>query len=115
MVLMAGNPGKLNRRLTIQAKTFTKDSAGGRSESWADTFTVWAELLSMKQAESVLSDAERGTDVRVFRVRYHPSLTTENHRVLYKLQFFDITGISEEGIRDRMLLECRAVKNLTTT
>jgi len=110
---MAGNPGKMNRRLTIQARALSKDAMGGRSQSWSDLLTVWAELLTHRSAESVLSDAERETDMKAFRVRYHPAFTTEGHRVLYKLEFYNIEGIEEEGVKDRLILKCRSIKSLT--
>ena len=108
------NPGLMNRRLQIQVRTLTKDNTGARVETWVDAFKVWAELVTHRSDENILADADRSTDDRVFRIRHQSSLASGTHRVLYQLKFYDITGIIEEGIRDRMLLNCRAVQSLTT-
>ena len=107
------NPGAMNRRLQLQVRTLTKDNVGARSESWADAFKVWAEEVSHAAAEAILGEAERTTDDRVFRIRYQSSIAAGTHRVLYQLKFYEITGIIEEGIRNRMILTCRAVQSLT--
>ena len=111
---MSGNPGRMNRRLQVQVRTLTKDATGGRKETWANAFKVWGEAVSHKAAEGILGDSERTTDDRHFRIRYQSTLAAGTHRILYQLKFYDITGIIEEGIRDRMLLTCRAVQSLTT-
>ena len=111
---MAGNPGNMDRRLTVQVKSSSHDAAGGRLESWVDAFKVWAEQLGQKAAERVLSDAERNSDSRVFRIRYNSSIQADIHRIYYNSQFYDITGITEEGIKDRMLVTCRSLKSLTS-
>ena len=107
------NPGKMDRRLTIQSRHMVKDSAGGRSESWVDAFQCWAEAVTQKAGERVAAGADRATDERQFRIRYKSGLTSGTHRVLYQLKFYDITGITEEGRRDRMLLTCRALQSLS--
>lgn len=112
---MSRNPGAMNRRLTVQSRTASKDAAGGRTQTWRDAFKVWAEQVSQKEMERILGDAERAEDIRIFRIRYQPTLSSGEYRVLYQLKFYDITGIIEEGIRDRMLLTCRAVQSLTNT
>jgi len=104
----------MNRRLTIQERVMSKDSAGGRVESWVDAFKVWAQLLADKGSEGTVADAERGEQVRRFKIRHQATLKASTHRVLYKLKFYDIEGIEEEGINDRQILTCRAVSAITT-
>ena len=104
----------MNRRLQVQSRTMTKDAAGARSEAWVNSFKCWAELMTHKAAERVLGDSERTVDEKNFRIRYQSTLTAGTHRILYQLKFYDIIGITEEGIRDRMVLTCRAVQSLTT-
>ena len=107
------NPGKMDRRVTIQARTLTKDAAGGRVETWADAFDCWAEIVTSKATESVTADADRASEDRQFRIRHKSGIASGTHRLLYQLRFYDITGIIEEGRRDRLLLTCRAVQALT--
>lgn len=107
------NPGRMNRRLTIQVLTASTDAAGGRTETWADAFDCWGELVSHKASEPVEANAERTVDRKSFRIRYYAGLAPETHRILYQLKFYNITGISEEGIKDRILLDCHATQGLT--
>ena len=103
------NPGKLNRRLTIQVRTLTKDATGSQSETWADTATVWAELVSQKGREATIADSERSQDTRQFRIR-HRALTTTGNRLFYQSRFYDITGITEEGIKTTILMDTVATQ-----
>ncbi len=105
--------GKMNRRLTIQVRTKTKDDTGARVESWADAFKVWGEPVKHSANEPVVADAIRTQDDRMFRIRYQSTIAAGTHRVLYNLKFYDITGIEEEGIRDRQVLTCKALQSLT--
>lgn len=107
------NPGKMDRRLTVQVRTMTKDAAGGRVETWADAFDCWGEVVRHTAREGIAADADRAQEERQFRIRYKSGIASGTHRVLYQLQFFDITGITEEGRRDRLLLTCRSVQALT--
>jgi SPP1 family predicted phage head-tail adaptor len=107
------NPGKMDRRITVQVRTLTKDAAGGRVETWADSFLCWAELVKTSQAETITADADRNIETRQFRIRWKAGLASGTHRIFYQLKFYDITGIEEEGRLDRLLLTCRAVQALT--
>ena len=108
------NPGKMDRYIIIQARTLTKDSAGGRVETWTNAFVdVPAELVKTSQTETITADADRNIETRQFRIRYKAGLASGTHRILYQLRFYDITGIDEEGRQDRLLLTCRAVQALT--
>jgi len=106
------NPGKMDRRLTVQVRTLTQDATGGRVESWADAFQCWGEAVTQKGAEAITADADRATDERQFRIRYKANIASGTHRILYQRKFYDITGIVEEGRRERLLLTCRAVQSL---
>lgn len=107
------NPGRMDRRITVQVRTLSKDAAGGRTETWADSFKCWAELVKHTAAEGITADADRSTDERQFRIRYRTGLASGTHRILYQLKFYDITAIEEEGRQDRLLLTCRSVQSLT--
>ena len=107
------NIGKMNRRLTFQTRTLTKDAVGGRVETWVDAFKGWAEVIQHKANEAIAADAERSSDERTFRIYYRAAITEGSHRVLYQLKFYDITAVTEEGIKDRMLITCKAIQSLT--
>jgi SPP1 family predicted phage head-tail adaptor len=107
------NPGRMDRRITVQVRTLTKDAAGGRVETWADSFKCWAEVVKQTASEGITADADRSTDERQFRIRYRANIASGTHRILYQLRFYNIEGITEEGRQDRLLVTCRAVQSLT--
>lgn len=107
------NPGKLDRRVTIQARTYAADGTGGRTETWEDTFDCWAEALAQKPTEIMAAGADRAADERQFRIRYKARLTSGNHRVVYQGAYYNILGITEEGRQDMLLLTCRALQELS--
>ena len=107
------NPGKMDRRITVQVRTYSRDATGGRVESWADSFDCWAELVSTKSAEKITAGADRAIGDKTFRIRYKAGLASGTHRVLYQLKFHDILGIDEEGRSNTLLLTCRAVQALS--
>ena len=106
------NPGKLNRRLTIQSRTVTKDSAGGKVETWADVFDCWAELVQSKGSEGNAADSDRPSNEKQFRLRWKSGIEADTHRILYKLVFYDISEVIEEGVKTSLLIRATAIKNL---
>lgn len=97
------NPGKLDRRIVLQVRTLSKDGAGGRVETWADSATLWAEIVTQKGSEKNAADSERPLDTRVFRIRYR-SINPQSHRILYQSKFYNILGTTEEGGRRNTLV-----------
>ena len=106
------NSGKLNRRIVIQSRTVTADSMSGRVETWADSATVWAELVIQRGTVTNIADADRNQDTAQFRIRYR-TINTSDNRILYKLRFYDIKGITEEGIKNTLLLDTVATQSAT--
>lgn len=106
------NPGKLNRRIVIQVRTLTKDATGGRVQTWADSATVWAEIITQKGTSGIIADSERIQDTRQFRIRTR-TIAPETHRILYQLKYYDITGITEEGISTTLILDTVATKSIS--
>lgn len=106
------NPGKMNRRIVMQVRTVSKDATGSRVETWADSATVWAEAVTQKGNEGTLADADRFQDSRQFRIRYR-SLDPSNNRILYQSKFYNIKGITEEGIQTGLLIDAIATQSIT--
>lgn len=106
------NPGKLNRRITIQSRTVTKDGAGGKIETWADVFDCWAELVKTTGKEGTAADSDRPSNEKTFRIRWKSGIEADTHRILYKLAFYDISEVVEEGVKTTLLLRATSIKNL---
>lgn len=107
------NPGKMDRRLTVQVRTYTRDAAGGRVQTWADSYGVWAELVTTKHTQGEEAGAEREIGDKSFRIRYRSDIGAGTHRVLYQLKFHDILGIDQEGRKGTLLLSCKSIQALS--
>lgn len=107
------NPGKLNRRITIQQRALTRDAVGGKVETWADVRNVSAELVMQKGSESVIANSDRATRDTQFRIRHFTGLNEQDFRILYQLRFYDIQAIEPEGIKTGMLVTCRQTQAVT--
>lgn len=105
------NPGKLNRRIVIQARTISKDATASRVETWADSATVWAEAVVQRGAEALPADSERFLDTRQFRIR-HRTIDPASNRVLYQSRFYDIRGVTDEGLKTTLLLDTIATQSV---
>lgn len=92
----------------------TRDAAGGRTETWATAFKAWGEQLRAREVEKVLGESDRAEDERHFRIRWRDDIDPRTHRVAYADAKFDITGMTEEGLKDHLILTCRNVESLTT-
>ena len=105
--------GKMDRRITIEKRTLTKDAAGGIVETWADEMKLWAERVDKSGKESVVANSDRADAGIDWRIRFNPLLRGLNgasgYRVNYEGLRYDIQHVAEEGRRDGMLL-----KTLTT-
>ena len=104
--------GKLNRVITLQQKSITRDAYGAEEERWADLRTrprVWANVMQTGASQDYRSGSDREQNTRNarFRIRYRDDVT-EAMRVSYDGVYWDIEGIAEWGYRDTLELQCRA-------
>ena len=106
--------GNLNRRITLQSRTQTRDALGGRSEAWTEDFKAWAELMSDSQVEKVVGESDRAATSRHFKIHWRNDIDARDHRVLYGGQTYAIKGIKEIGIKTGLVLSCENVEALTT-
>jgi len=88
------NPGDLDRRVVLQAKTVTKDAFGGAVESWADAGSRWAQKIDRGAREFRAAGVTNAEVTTVFRMRGFDGITT-HHRISYGGQFYEIVGIVE--------------------
>jgi SPP1 family predicted phage head-tail adaptor len=103
------NSGRLDRRVTIQSRTLTKDETGGRVETWATSAEVWAERMPMSAGENLLADAERVENRIRWRIR-HMTVSPTTNRLVYQGTAHEILGIQEDAGRQRfLLLETRTI------
>lgn len=101
MVLM--DPGALDRRITIQARTMSRDDTGSRIESWVDLVSVWAKREKETADESTIAGSERPRQRLTWKIR-HRVVDSTSHRITYKGDTFEIVGITEAGGRENFLI-----------
>lgn len=95
--------GKLDRRVTLQAPTVTKDARGGPVTQWVDQATVWAEVVPLRGREFVeTAQVVAGAELKV-RMRYRTGVL-ESWRVVHEGTAYDIQHIAEIGRRDGLEL-----------
>lgn len=92
------NPGKRNRRVTIQTLTVTQDSHGGQVKTWADVVTVDAEVVPLSGRELIAAAQVMPQAQVKFRMNYRSSLD-EKARLVYDGKDYDILHIAELGRR----------------
>ena len=100
------NPGRLDRKVTIQARTASRDDEGSPVVSYATEATVPCERVQYAGTQGVRSGAVRAEATLVLRIRYRSTLT-EKHRLQFEGRTYDILSIDEEGRRATQLVQAR--------
>lgn len=99
--------GRLDRRVTIEAYTATRDAAGGEARNWAELATVWAEKRDLAGREFLTASQEAQAQVEtLWRTRWRPDITAKM-RLVHDGVIYDIEGVAELGRRDGLELRCR--------
>ena len=84
--------GRLNRRVTIQSKSVTRDAYGAEVITWAHVVEVWAAVLPVRGREYVaLREAQADLTTR-FVIRYRAGITPAM-RVVYGDANYDIEEV----------------------
>lgn len=89
------DPGQLNKQVTIQVRSSTRDAVGGQVETWADVVTVWAAIRPpsssiMRSAREVFAaSARRDQVLHEMIIRYRPGITAQ-HRAMLGARALDL-------------------------
>lgn len=86
--------GELDKRVTLQSKSSTRNSFGEQVDGWADLATVWAgkKLLTMKDVARAQGQSNQA-EIK-FLVRHRSDVTTAM-RLTYKGEAYLITELEE--------------------
>lgn len=91
-------PGKLDRRITIQHKTTTRNSVGGFVDSWSDYASRWAahRQLTAKQAISgnEVDAMFYGEGDTVFIIRFDAQVSSDM-RIQYDGNVYAVESVRE--------------------
>ena len=90
--------GRMDRRVTIQERTLTRNAYGEQVETWANVATVWGEKADLKGRE-FLAAAQLSADISTrFRLRYRAGVTVQ-HRLVCEELTYNIIQVAEIGRR----------------
>lgn len=98
------SPGRLRNRVTIRRLTTARVSGGGRSESWADVATIWAEVIGISGREAVIAEALQGVSFYKITIRWRPDITDAD-QLRYGAIDLNIRSASDpDGYREELLI-----------
>ncbi len=97
-------PGRLDRRITIQQNTPTQDGAGQPIDSWADLATVWSEVIPVGGSEIFAARQTGAETVKKFRIRWRGDVLRAM-RVVYDSDNYDIADVAEDRRFERRQYE----------
>lgn len=85
--------GLLNKRITIQRQSLTKNPANGEDVvTWQDVATVWAQFDPVRGREFFTAKQQYAESVAWFRIRHRPGLT-QQMRISFQGKVYDIDSI----------------------
>ncbi len=99
---MALRAGDLDRRITIERSTETRDGLNNPVKTWLPIATVWASKSDVSDSERVASQevgAEIGTRFRIRRSRQVADINPKD-RVIFEGRRYDISAVKEIGRRE---------------
>jgi SPP1 family predicted phage head-tail adaptor len=103
------NPGKLDRRIVIQALTTVTDALGSITETWADLATVWAEYVPLSGLEQIEAGKLTSRSIAKFRIRYRAGLTTK-HRIVADGSTYNIRHLEDHRRKGEHVMMCEEVE-----
>lgn len=99
--------GQLRHRVTLQSASTTRDDYGGRTPTWEDVATVWAEVEALRGTEQLRAMQVGLKQPHRIRMRYRAGVTgamraVHHHRDLGNV-VHHITSVADPDGRRRDL------------
>lgn len=95
--------GRLDRRVTIQTLTTTRDAFGQPIETWAELATVWAQRENAGVVERFQANQRFASAEVVFRIRWYPwaeGIDPKTNRAAFEGRTYNILGTEEIGRKE---------------
>lgn len=100
------NFGKMDRRVTIEKSTVTRNSKNEAVHSWSTLVQVWAMKIEQSAKESWKSGTEQTQRKIIFIIRWRSDVSA-NNRVVFEGDVYDIIQEPREiGRKKGLELEC---------
>lgn len=103
--------GKLNRLITLQKRSITRDSIGNGVETWADHSTRWAEVITTGGSEFYAAQRLNVETTALFKIRYTTAINTLM-RIKFGERLFDILSVVDPDGR-RVFLNISAKERMS--
>lgn len=103
--------GRLDKRITIQRRSATKDAYGQEVNQWVDIASVWANVKPIGGRERMRSMVVESTLTHTVMVRYNdalmPPTQADAWRIMYGTRMFNITAAMDvEEDRHWIVFDC---------
>ena len=94
--------GKLDRRITLQRASTTKNGFNEDVEAWGDIATVWASATPVSDAERVRAQQVGAVISMRFQIRFSTAVAdlSPTDRLTYNGKTYNITAVKELGRRE---------------
>jgi SPP1 family predicted phage head-tail adaptor len=89
-------PGRLNRRLVLEAPAETPDGAGGATRSYEIVATLWAAVEPEAGRGGLVAEAQGATVTHRIVIRMREGVTTR-HRLRDGARLYRIVSLREES------------------
>lgn len=107
-MLKGREPGKLDKRITLQSRTTAANAYGEPVETWADVADVWAEVNYplTQSGEVYIERVNIATTNTEFTIRYRADVGFD-WRIVYGSDSYDIERISEVGRQNYLTISAK--------
>lgn len=101
--------GAMNNPIMLQSATRTADSYNQMIETWADTKTVFAQIVTTGGGEFYAAQKVNAQTSAVFHVRYDPAINVQM-RIKYGTRIFAILAVNDvDGRHEEMQISAKEV------
>lgn len=101
--------GKLNRKITFQAKSATYGNNGEPIYTWADIYSPWAQVITTGGGEFYAAQKLNESTSCLFKVRYTTQIDVTN-RILYNGKTFEILSLNDvDGMHVELQISAKEV------
>ena len=105
---VSNDPGRLDRRITVQYSIPVRDTSGGQSLDWFDAATVWASLSFLRGNRLFAADKKSFEALVTYRIRHRGDVES-GMRLIHGDDVFEIVSVEQLGRRHFLDLTCRAI------
>lgn len=96
------NIGSLNKRVTLQYRSWVTDNMLGRTETWNDAATVWCAIWPTSAKEQVQAMQMSMTVTHRIRMRYRKDIKG-SWRIKYHDKYFSVVSIIDPNMAHEYL------------